>query len=99
MEKFTKENFEPHVGTKFEVQAAGMTPVVVQLVEVQQSASGATKGFSLLFRGEEGRLIRHDTQTVRHPVLGEMELFLGPVSTGRTDAVYYQAVFTDPPEM
>jgi len=36
----------------------------------------------------------HDTHKVKHPKMGEFNLFLGPVATEETDGVYYQAVFT-----
>lgn len=93
---FRREDFEPHVATVFEVAPAGMEQVPVELVEVKDSGSAALDGFSLLFRGGTDAAFRHDTHRVRHPVLGEMELFLGPVHTGRTDAVYYQAIFSVP---
>jgi len=96
MSGFKKNDFEPHVATTFEVVPAGVTPVIIELVEVKDSSSAALDAFSLLFRGNMDSVFRHDTHTVRHPVMGEFELFLGPVHTGKTDAVYYQAVFCVP---
>lgn len=96
MTGFRREDFEPHVGTTFEVLPAGMAPVPVVLVEAKDTGTAVLEGFSLLFRGGKDAVFRHDTHTVRHPVMGELELFLGPVHTGEMDAVYYQAVFSAP---
>jgi len=96
MADFHREDFEPHIATVFEVAPVGMDRVPVELVEVKDSGFAALDGFSLLFRGGTGPVFRHDTHRVRHPALGEMELFLGPVHIGRTDAVYYQAIFSAP---
>lgn len=96
MGTFKKSDFEPHIASTFEVAPPDMTPVALELVEVKDASSAAVAGFSLLFKGGADPVFRHNTCTVRHPALGELELFLGPVHTGRTDAVYYQAIFSAP---
>lgn len=96
MTSFRKDDFEPHIASIFEVAPLDMAPVAVELVEVNEISSAAIGGFSLMFRGGTDDVFRHNTHTVRHPVMGELELFLGPVHTGRTDAVYYQAIFSTP---
>lgn len=99
MAGFRKTDFEPHMATTFQVSPAGMETVAIELVEVKDTSSAALVAFSLLFRGSEGSVLRHDTHRMQHPALGEFELFLGPVHTGRTDAVYYQAIFSAPREV
>ncbi|MBI5655919.1 MAG: hypothetical protein HZC44_03450 [Geobacter sp.] len=96
MADFRREDFEPHIATVFEVAPVGMDRVPVELVEVKDNGSAALESFSLLFRGRTGPVFRHDTHRMWHPALGEMELFLGPVHIGRTDAIYYQAIFSAP---
>lgn len=91
-----KEDFEPHIATAFEVAPAGMAPVTVELVEVSDTSSAMLEGFSLVFKGSPESVFRHNTHLVRHPALGELALFLGPIHTGSTDAVYYQAIFSAP---
>ncbi|BDV44555.1 hypothetical protein GURASL_34780 [Geotalea uraniireducens] len=98
MAGFRKEDFEPHIATAFEVAPVDMAPVTVELVEVSATSSAMLEGFSLVFKGSPASVFRHNTHTVRHPVMGEMALFLGPIHTGHTDAVYYQAVFSAPRE-
>jgi hypothetical protein len=99
MAGFKKADFEPHIATTFQVAPAGMEPVAIELVEVKDTSSATLVAFSLLFRGSNDSVFRHDTHRMQHPVLGGLELFLGPVHTGRTDAVYYQAIFSAPREV
>lgn len=96
MAVFRMADFEPHIGTIFEVTPPGMGPVELELVEVRDTGSASYDGFSLLLRGSADSVFRHNTCKVRHPAMGEMELFLGPVQTGKTDAVYFQAIFSAP---
>ena len=96
MAGFKKADFEPHITTTFEVAPIGMEPVALELVEVKDTSASSLTGFSLMFKGGTDSVFRHNTHTVRHPVMGEMELFLGPVHTGHRDAVYYQAIFSAP---
>lgn len=96
MSGLTKADFAPHISTVFEVTTAGMEPSIIELTELTDTSSASLSTFSLLFRGVEGPVFGHDTHLVRHHALGEMELFIGPVHTGKIDAVYYQAVFSSP---
>ena len=96
----TRQHFEPHLGSIFEVRPANAVPVPVELVAVEDRSNSSLDIFSLLFRGEQGiPVFRHDTWRVTHPVMGDLELFLGPVQAGKSDAVYYQAVFSAPKEV
>lgn len=52
------------------------------------------QGFHLIFRGPVDKVFGHDTHRVSHAKIGEFDLFLGPVMYGKTDGVYYQAVFS-----
>jgi len=92
--KMNKEDFVPHLNSAFEVRPEGMEKVMIELVEVMDKSSGSLDSFSLLFKGGSSAAFRHSTHMVRHPQIGEFELFLGPVRTGKTDAVYYQAIFS-----
>lgn len=96
MSGFKKADFEPHMATTFQVAPHGMDTVTIELVEIKDTGSADIESFSLMFKGDTASVFRHNTHTVRHPVMGEMALFLGPVHTGHTDAVYYQAVFCSP---
>lgn len=94
-----KEDFAPHLNSTFVVCPEGMGPVKIELVEVTDKSSVALDAFSLLFKGSVDAVFRHNTHPVHHPALGEMPIFLGPVHTGKTDGVYYQAIFSAPKEV
>jgi hypothetical protein len=88
-----RESFEPLLNQIFEVVPKGMEKIEVELVAVEGTDTDQVEAFSLMFRGGRERVFRHDTHRVRHPGLGEFELFMGPVMTGKNDGIYYQAVF------
>lgn len=93
IDNLNREHFEPCLNQSFEVLPKGMEKIAIELVSVEGRDDGRTVSFSLLFRGGRERVFRHDTYRIRHPGLGEFELFLGPITTDRDDGVYYQAVF------
>lgn len=99
IEKMKKEDFEPHLNSIFDVCPEGMGMVTIELVEVTDKSCASLDAFSLLFRGGNDAVFGHYTHTVRHPAMGELSIFLGPVHTGKTDAVYYQAIFSAPREV
>jgi hypothetical protein len=92
----TQETFMPHVNERFHVRPAGADarPVELVLVEVSGEDHGGMDTCSLLFKGPHEGVFPHDTHAVSHPVLGDLDLFLGPVHSARKDGVYYQAVLT-----
>jgi hypothetical protein len=94
MAGFKMADFEQHIATTFEVEPVDMEPVALELVEVKDTGSASLDSFLLLFKGSTESVFRHNTHTMRHPVMGELALFLGPVHTGKTDAIYYQAIFS-----
>jgi len=96
MNPFRKADFEPHISTVFEVLLPDQTTVPLALREIKAHDNGSYEGFSLMFTGSPECVFRHDTYVVKHPVLGEYEIFLGPVhlNSGEADTVHYQAVFS-----
>jgi hypothetical protein len=93
---FKKEDFEPHLNSSFEVWPEGMDMVKIELVEVKDKSTTALTAFSLLFTGSPESVFSQMTHTVRHPAMGEMSIFIGPVHTGKADAICYQAIFSAP---
>jgi hypothetical protein len=93
VEKLNKASFDPLLNEKFEIYPQGMGKVDVELVKISDRSSEYTEAFSLLFRGPHENVFRHDTHKVKHPQLGELDLFIGPVIYPKTDGVYYEAVF------
>ncbi|MGE5343165.1 MAG: DUF6916 family protein [Candidatus Omnitrophota bacterium] len=93
IEKLTKANFDPLLNQKFEVHPKGMDKVELELVKISERDTEFSVSFSLLFRGPHDPVFRHDTHTVKHPELGELDLFIGPVMYPKRDGVYYEVVF------
>jgi hypothetical protein len=94
--ELARSTFEPHLNEAFRVRPAhpGAPEVDLLLVEVSGGVQGPTESFSLLFKGPFEGVFPHDIHTLSHPALGSHEVFLGPVHTGKADAIYYQAVFS-----
>lgn len=93
LETLTQESFTPLLNTLFEIRSRDGEAVEVELVEVTGKRTAECEMFSLLFRGPWAPVLTQETHRVRHAALGEFALFVGPVHTGRTDGVIYQAVF------
>lgn len=87
-----KETFTPFLNDKFEVYPVGMDKVEIELVNVTGKSTEFSEGFSLLFRGPQDRVFPHDTQRLKHPEIGEFELFIGPIMYPKTDGVYYEVI-------
>jgi hypothetical protein len=102
----TASDFEPFIGTDFEVfglqvagaerQGAAAPPVlVIRLVEVQllTERHGYRHPFALHFTGPDSPVLAHQVHRLGHAEVGELELFLGPV-TSDAPGITYEAVFT-----
>jgi ribosomal protein S18 acetylase RimI-like enzyme len=92
--KLSLHSFHPHLKDRFEVRTKSGEKVDLELVEIKDTSTGMVQGFHLIFRGPADKVFGHDTHRVSHAKIGEFDLFLGPVMYGKTDGVYYQAVFS-----
>ncbi len=89
----TKSNFDPHLNDIFQVHTETVGVVDIQLVEITGKKTAVTEGFSLIFHGSKDKELGQRIYRITHPKMGEMELFLVPVTYHKTDGMYYQAVF------
>lgn len=89
----TPEDFERLVGTAFAVDGEATGPAL-QLVEVVrfEPRPGRRVPFTLRFSGPQAPVLEPETHRLRHPELGEIEIFLGPVVSDAADVIY-EAVF------
>ena len=92
-ELLKKEHFDPHLNTEFEIIANGVGSIQAQLVQVNAWNRDLSEGFKLLFKGPKEPVFPHATLVVKHPSMGEFEIFLGPVMVPKQDGVYYEAIF------
>jgi hypothetical protein len=89
----TKGMFQENLNTKFCLQAEGLEPCAVDLVEVADGYSTPKQEqFSLRFRGDRAIIYPQRIYAMKHDSIGEFELFLVPV--GRDESgTFYEAVF------
>jgi hypothetical protein len=96
MEILTEKEFSKHVGTKFHTKV-GEREVELTLAEVkgypkEPSETHNMERFSLFFDGAPGFFFPQQNLQMRHDVLGEIEIFLVPIS-GDDKGYRYEAVF------
>jgi hypothetical protein len=87
--------FSPYVGQRFEIAIDEDQVVSAELVEVEALDTGPGKSgltqrepFSLLFAIEGDANLPQQMYQVHHEALGELPLFLVPVSPGRMETVF-----------
>ena len=93
-ELLTKNSFDPHLNTDFEISAGSAGNITAKLVKIDAKEGVATEGFSLIFKGPKEPVLPQDTLKMKHAQMGEFDLFIGPVLSPEADGVYYEAVFS-----
>lgn len=91
----TPETFSPLVGTDFELGLEGRAPVALQLegVRVLPAAPNAPRpAFGLSLSTAEPGVFPQGVYLLRHPALGELELFIVP-SGPRSGRMRYEITF------
>lgn len=99
LDRFAKNDFDPHVGDEFHLELGGDETLALELVSTHALSSDTVESslrapFSLVFRSPGER--RHAPQqiyTVRHGELGALEIFLVPIGPDE-GGMRYEAVFT-----
>ena len=88
------DDFKPHLGSQFDVQAAGGA-IPMKLSRVDPAGDSGRRGgaFSLIFAAPRGPWLEQAIYPMRHAALGVMEIFLVPIGPVG-DANGYQAIFT-----
>lgn len=92
----TEEEFSKHVGTSFNIEA-GDRVIELKLVEVQgylpkENEQRGMERFSLLFNGPSDLMVHQQTVPLKHEHMGEVYLFLVPISRDEK-GIRYEAVF------
>jgi hypothetical protein len=91
--ELTKEAFKRNLNTTFWLRDHGGARVSLELVEIRNGYSTSRQEmFSLLFRGDPGRIHPQQVYPMEHDAIGTFDLFLVPV--GRDHAgTSYEAIF------
>jgi len=91
-------DFEPLVGTTFELESAGEPRLELVLVSATRLATAGRhasddgRPFSLLFRGPVERPLNQGTHELIHHGMGPLGIFLVPMQPDE-DGPIYEAVF------
>lgn len=94
IESLKKASFDPHLNSKFEIHTDSVGVVEVELVEITEANHPGQETFSLIFRGSKDKVFDQKIHKVKHPKMGEFDLFLVPITYGKQDGMYYQAIFS-----
>jgi len=95
---FTRDAFEPYVGTRFRVKAdfgsvdLRLTKITdLKAISKTPSRIAGRESFSLLFAGSSNsQLLTQETRPIEHRELGRFSLFLVPV--GKPTSRHYEAI-------
>jgi hypothetical protein len=91
----TINHFSPYLNQPFDVVVDENHTVPFELIEVtplQNTANQPRNPFSLLWRAPKSYIFPQGTYIFRHPVLGNLDIFIVPVGVDTT-GVRYEAVF------
>ena len=88
-----KANFDPYLNETFTVHSPVVGNQEVVLAELTEKNYPGQECFSLIFRGPKEPVMKQMIYTLTHPKMGEFQLFMVPVQYGKSDGIYYQAVF------
>jgi hypothetical protein len=95
MEHASAALFLPHLHTIFSVRATEGTRVPLVLARVtERPLTQGVQQFSLTFHAPPGAPALNGTSAVRHPILGEFDLFIVRVGAGSPHRAVYEACFS-----
>lgn len=90
LDRLTAADFAPLIGERFELLLPDRDPLELRLTscdELGGAPEGARQPFSLIFHGDF--LVPQQIWTLRHPRLGELDLFMVPLGPdGRYEVIF-----------
>jgi dsDNA-binding SOS-regulon protein len=93
LEEIRPQQMAKHIGSEFDVSIDSARTIRLTLTDVVESVkTERSEAFSLFFRGPSDTFLPQRTRTMKHPALGEFELFLVPIAQDK-DGFQYEAVF------
>lgn len=96
LDRVTKDTFAPLVGERFELAAPGGEPFELVLTSCDEasapSGTGTRTPFSLVFHAPPERLVPQQICTLRHPQIGQFELFVVPLGPDE-QGMGYEVIF------
>jgi hypothetical protein len=86
--------FREQLHSQFKVHQDNTPPIMLELTDVVESnQSPKMELFSLSFQGPFRPRLDQRTHCLEHEKLGEIEIFLTPVSADQQNGTMYEAVF------
>ena len=85
------QDFVPHLSTRFDVD--GRDGYTLQLADVTDLSNGRLEQFSLVFSGNDRPWLGQGSYRLKHPAMGDHELFLVPIGPDAA-GMRYEAVFS-----
>ncbi len=96
LETLTKDSWSAYLGGSFELTAGERDAMALILAEVAGLGSGGAgrrDPYSLTFRGPPTPILPQRIYRIRHPRMGELDLFLVPIGPD-AEGMRYEAIFT-----
>lgn len=100
LDAWAVNDFQPLVGSAFEVVLDNAETVSLTLVDVRALAPATEQRrapFSLLFHGPAQPILAQQTLSLQHATLGTVSIFVVPLGLATNDSVTharYEAIFT-----
>lgn len=93
LEQIRPQQMTEHIGSEFDVSVDSSHTIRLTLTDVVENVKTEhNETFSLFFHGPSDTFLPQRTRTLKHPVLGDFEIFLVPVAQDK-DGFQYEAVF------
>ena len=94
LEALSAKLFREQLHSPFKVQHEPAGTITLELIDVAENdSSPKMELFSLQFRGPFRPRLDQRTHCMEHEKLGEIEIFLTPISADQQDGTMYEAVF------
>jgi ribosomal protein L13 len=94
IKSLSKSDFNPHLNTKFEIHTDALGVVEAELVEITGEKYENQESFSLIFSTPKDKVFEQKIYKIKHPQMGEMDLFMVPIASSQKDEMHYQVVFS-----
>lgn len=90
----TYNDFKPYLHDKFEIIVESTGSFQVELISLKDHSNEQWQGYSALFQGPTDNIFNQGVHKLKHPKMGEYDLFITPVFIPQKTGMFYQAVFS-----
>lgn len=90
----SQAEFTPHLNTKFKIHTDALGVVEAELIDITGKKLENQESFSLIFSTAKDKIFDQKIYKIDHPEMGELELFMVPVTSNKKDEMHYQVIFS-----